>query len=356
MRLTVLYPSARQDAADLLKPALTPVTGLELTWVSTAADSFTADLAEICEDANPVVVMLDQALLSEIKGIARTIWGPVLRRIEAGAGSTVGLIRLDAVMLPPLIQKLRIAQKYECRREALRWVMSWLHVQPPSLPRPTEEHSISLEEILHDIVDMPGQLLLPVAGRQAQRQVARSLAQQLWPYFEYVDILEAPHESPVLRDAELGRMRTEGRGLTILTGTSPATRPQRGSLLVLHGKAIPEQPLNSIQLAAQWLPGIPSGTEGELPFATWELELVLLDLFSSNWLLANKLARRTGSYLRDNHRIAEAIWLYEHFLEQATGQRDTAAAQTCENELYWLRAGGARKQQFLAAGQSAFEF
>lgn len=117
-----------------------------------------------------------------------------------------------------------------------------------------------------------------------------------------------------------------------------------------------EPQVDPIAHAVSLIPLIPTVEGISLPFSTCEFERLLPQLFSRHWSLAERLARRAGSFFRINHRVPEAIWVYETLKWQATLQGQTACATDCESELYWLRAGGARKQALAAATQSGFEF
>ncbi|MCX6612723.1 MAG: hypothetical protein NTW74_17970, partial [Acidobacteria bacterium] len=179
--------------------------------------------------------------------------------------------------------------------------------------------------------------------------------------FESVEHINASHQAIALRDAAVSVVQPQGRTLWILEGyEGPSLElPPNASMLVLNssgGIEIPPQPgtptqIDPIARAAALIPQIPTVEDQPLPFSTYEFEDLLPQLFSRNWLLAERLSRRAGAFFRVNHRVAEAIWLYESLRDHAEAQGHAKCKEDCENELYWLRAAGTRKKQLAQAEQ-----
>lgn len=340
MRLTVVHPANQQAFADRLASLLRPVRDLDVVWVATTSKTFQDDLAEVAEEEDPLVLALDQTLLQGNSAPPRVLWGPLLERLESQGASSFGIVQLSTLSLPPLLRKARVTAS---AREALRWSLQW-RGNPPDATTSVE---IS-EALLEQIVDRQGVVSVPDSPLTAE-QFARALA----PYFEQVQILHIPHQVKALRDAELARIEPAGRTLWILTGAT-AEAPPGASLLALKPEIEPLE--DPIARAAELKPQIPTQAGEPLPFSTYELERLLPLLFPRQWGLAESFARRAGAFFRNNHRVNEAIWLYESLKWQAALQGQTQCVEFCESELYWLRAGGVRKQQLGAADQSSFEF
>jgi hypothetical protein len=361
VRLTLLYPARQEDLARQAAERLAHFRNLDLTLVATEPDTFTEDLDEIADADEPLALFITPSLVQSSK-TARQLWAPLLQRIERGTASQVGLLLLDACPLPPLLAKLKKAEGPLALRILQRWVVEWLTLPRQSFPIPMALSA----DLIDSVIDQPGTIAFACPCQQTQKAAAAAFATAALPLFEHVELLEARHQVPALLDAVLANIKPNGRTLWILDGFNgpEPTLPPGASLIILrneNGQPLPVQSwppnqTNPIAQVAALLPLIPNQPDLPLPCSTFEFETLLPPLFEQNWLLAERFARRIGSFFRLNHRVNEAIWLYTLLQSEALRQGQTNCAKDCEDELFWLRAGGERKQQFLSAGQSIFKF
>lgn len=338
MRISICYPESREDFASALRTRLGFIRQAEFVWVSLTPADFTAEVEAALEDGDPTVLCLDSGLITKP---TRETWQPVLERIEAGGAAQLAVLRLDGIKLPALLDRVRQAAGES--RELTRWVMGWIGVEAE--PVACSVSADMKERLLRELVDQPGTLQLDEAFDFAF----------LRPYFEYTAEIELGHESESLRLAALAEVKPMGRALYILRG-GEAEAPAGASLLVLPKVERHWTNEELIRRAAEVLTRIP--TQEGLAFAvsTRELEALLVRLFATNWALAERLARKAGAFFRLNDRVPEAVWAFETLAGEAAQQGAAACVRHCEEELYWLRAGGERKRQFLTARQTGFEF
>jgi hypothetical protein len=361
VRLTLLYPAEQEDLAKQAAERLSHFRNLDLTLVATEPDTFTEDLDEVAEAEEPLALFITPSLVKSSK-TARQLWAPLLQRIERGTASQVGLLLLDACPLPPLLAKLKTAEGPLALRQLQRWVVEWLTLPRQSFPSPM----VLSADLIASAIDQPGTIAFACPCPQTQKAAASSLANLAAPYFEEVHLLEARHQVAALRDAVLQSINTSGRILWILDGFegNEPNLPTGASLIILrqaNGLPLAPEPMaaeqtNPIGRVATLLPLIPNQPGLPLPCSTFEFETLLPLLFEQNWPLAERFARRIGTFFRLNHRVNEAIWLYTLLQSEALRQGHSTCAKDCEDELFWLRAGGERKQQFLSAGQAIFKF
>jgi len=370
MRLTIFYPESSQEFAGQVKFQLQGIRGLDFTWVETNVASFRSDLEDAAESDDPLIVVLSSGLVAGLGIAPRVLWAPLLKKIEEGDAGGVGLILLDSIATPPLLKKMKWAEGKVSLRAIQQWVMQWLGVEVSSSGwgngLSVGFTSDQRETLLETLVDRQGMAELSCPCIGTQTKAAFEAARLLRPYFESITIREARQEIPALRDAVIAELRPGGRALWILVGYEgpPIQIPADGSLLVIGrntGMLIEGEPgdvtrLDEILRAAALIQMTPTVEGLELPYSTYEFEVLLPELFRRNWLIAERLARKAGSFFRVNHRVAEAIWVYETLKEEAAAQGNSKCVTDCESELYWLRAGGIRKQQFLEAGQGSFNF
>lgn len=335
MQLSVVYPESREDFAGSLRQCLQWHTRIQITWISTTSESFTEDL----DQPGDLILCLDAALLAPLRRPAREIWAPLL---EFAPGSRrIALFSWGSVTYPSLLS--RHPQAAATHRNLLSQIGLWLHSLPAAPPLP---------ELLNPLIDNP--TLIEIDGDDT---LAASLAEAALPWFESVRQLPAHQRAQPLLEAVLAEIIPDGRTLYILTGYSGPlpSLPSGASLLRIFAPA-PAPPANAMQHALQLIPLIPTHPGQPLPFSTFEFEQLLPSLFSTNWAIAERLAQRAGAFFRLNHRVAEALWLYRLFGDAARRHGQPARAADCDSEISWLEAGGARKQQFLHASQSAFDF
>jgi hypothetical protein len=370
MRLTVLYPEGRQSLADQLSLRLARIRGVDLAWISTSPEDFSTNLSEAAESDNPLVLILDATSLETNRLVPRQLWAPLLSRIESGQAASIGLVLLDQFALPPLLRKAKLAESPFTPRSLDAWVIDWLRLENRQKQTGTgldEGLPEDLKaELLRQLVDASAVTQLTCPCIETQIRAANDAARLAWPYFEAVHLLHAPHQVQVLRNAELARIVPSGRCLWIVTGHygEPPPLPPDSSMLLIGAEAgidlrpdnISSALIDPVTRAARLIPQIPTIEEQPLPFSTYELEVLLPELMQQDWALAERLCRKAGAFFRLNHRVEEAIWILELLQQNAQLQGSQTCVQYCESELYWLRAGGTRKQQFLAAGQTRFEF
>lgn len=361
MRLTVLYPGSHESFASEAKLRLGRVRNLDLAWVSTSPSSFQEDLSEAAESEDPLVLILHSSLIEGLRLPPRLLWAPLLSRIEAGRAGSIAVCLLNSISLPPLFKHAKAAQEPHSLRALNQWVLRWLQIEYSSNPMTQLLEPSLRESLFEQLIDNASTTTLSCPCATTRLQVANEFKHLAAPYFESVEQINARHQAIPLRDAAVSVVQPQGRTLWILEGYEgpPLEVPSNASMLVLNssgGIEIPSQPGTTTQMdpiarAAALIPQIPTLEDQPLPFSTFEFEDLLPQLFTRNWLLAERLARRAGAFFRVNHRVAEAIWLYESLRDYAEAQGHTKCREDCENELYWLRAAGSRKKQFAQAEQ-----
>jgi hypothetical protein len=370
MRFTVLYPEGRQSLADQLSVRLSRIRGIDPAWISTAPDDFSDNRTESAEGEDPIVLILDGSSLASNRLVPRVLWAPLLSRIESGQAGSIALILLGNFALPPLLRKAKLAESPFSPRTLDAWVIDWLRLETREPPIGKGLDAGLPEELkanlLRQLVDESSVTHWSCPCIETQLRAGQDAGRLAWPYFENVQLLHAPHQIEVLRHAELAKIAPAGRCLWIVTGHQGEAPPlPSGASMLLIGDSegirfnpdnVATTPTDLIAKAGSLIPQIPNVEGQRLPFSTFELENLLPELCLRHWPLAERLARKAGAFFRLNHRVEEAIWVFELLLENARLQGSQACAQHCESELFWLRAGGARKQQFLTAGQSRFEF
>ncbi|MBM3759915.1 MAG: hypothetical protein FJW36_06670 [Acidobacteria bacterium] len=341
MRLTVVYPSSSEALASLLRTTLSRIAALDLTWIGTDASSYLEDLKEATEDDGALLLVLSNQLI-DAKLPPRLAFKPLLEKIEREETSRIGLIELDSVQLPRLLEKYPITAHDQATRSANNWALHWLG------------HSVAIKQPLCDT-------LAPLVDHSTIVQVealsTSDCLEQLQPYFESIEILEAHQQAEPLIQAQLNRIQPQGRILYIVEGY-PAPLPSvPKDASILHLPHITAPPVADVTThAAKLIPQIPNVEGQPLPFSTYHLEHSLPILFEQNWPLAERLARRAGSFFRMNHRVLEALWLYETLHRAALASGQTTCAEFAANELDWLRAGGKSKQKLSQATQGSLFF
>ncbi len=338
MRLTVMLPDGVEPPDAF---ALFPC--LDITWIPTSASDFTTNLEELAESGGPSIVILTAGLLPNKP--AREVWRPVLEQLEEAGTLSLAIHAPEGIALPPLLTKRRAAN-------LARAIVQWLApcAPPPAPPAWWTDALLSL-------ASQSCTLTAAADGPATHREAARVIALQLRPYFEDVVIVDVPHESEVLRQVELSRITPGKRTLYIVTSNPGPTTPCPPQCSILSISDAGEVELDvppctaTIDAQSQTLKWLANPA-----FATYELEQALHELFATNWHLAERLARKAGSHFRNENRVPEAIWVFELLKDQATTANLAATIQHCEDELYWLRAGGVRKQQLFEADQTRFSF
>ncbi len=373
MRITFLYPEDREDFAQKALARLARLSEVDVATVAIGRGNLPQDLRDACEGGEPIVLALSSDLISHETGSVRELWAPLLRRVEASGAQNIGIILVDEVVLPPLLLRARRTQAKDSLRALESWAIAWsLPNRETSGPVPHPVDGMDedlLELLLQRLVDESASLKLSCSCACTRTRYAADFALCAEPYFEAVQSLYVPHRVAALRDAVVKQIAAAGRTLWILDGYEGPLpdRPEFASILVLGetgGIAIPAAGLEAVAMdmdevlerSLQLLPLIPNVAGIELPFSTFELEELLPALFENHWILAERLARKAGVFFRVNHRVEEAIWLYEELKRQAEQHGQAACVEDCDNELYWLRAGGNRKVQGLHAEQGSFEF
>ncbi len=353
MRVTVLYPGSHEPYASELKLRLGRIRNLDLSWVSTEPSSFQQDLSEVADSEDPLLLVLHSSLIEGSKLPPRLLWGPLLSRIEAGGAGLTGVSLLTSVALPALLKQAKVAEEPNSLRAINQWVLRWLQIEYASSPSEQSLAADLRESLFEQLIDNASTATISCLCAAARRRIAVEFKQLASPFFEAVHLIDARHQVIPLRDAAVSEIQPQGRALWILDGYEGPTvdRPPDSSILILTSSGIADSPVDSIARAAALISQIPTVEGHPLPFSTYEFEELLPLLFTCNWLLAERLARRAGAFFRVNHRVAEAIWLYESLRNQAEMQGQEKCRQDCENELYWLRAAGTRKKQLSQAVQ-----
>jgi hypothetical protein len=335
MQVSILYPQSREGFAADLRLNLRWHTGLEITWIATTPESFTED----CDQPGDLILCLEPALLAPLKHPPRVIWAPLLESIPSPRRLAIFL--WGDVKLPSLLN--RYLQSTATVRSLRHCLGLWQHSLTSSPP---------LDPLLDPLIDSPG--LIDIDG---DLSLAPALAAAAQPWFEQVTLLDAHHSVQPLLAAVLSRIVPAGRCLYLLTGYSgPLDSPPAGASLLRIHAAAPAAPTNPVARALELIPLIPTHPDLPLPFSTFEFEQLLPGLFTTHWPIAERLAQRAGAFFRLNHRVPEAIWLYQLFAAQARRMGHSDRALECDSELSWLEAGGHRKQQLLHASQTTFDF
>lgn len=361
MRVTVVYPGSHEAYAAETKLRLGRIRNLDLSWVSTEPSTFQQDLSEATDSEDPLILILHSSLIEGLKLPARLLWAPLLRRIEAGGAGSIAVCLLNSIALPPLFKQAKVAEEPHALRALNQWVLRWLQIEYSSAPSKYGLASDVSESLFAQLIDNASSVTISCPCAYTQLRAAEEFKQLASPFFEAVQLIDTRHQVLPLRDAAVSGIQPQGRTLWILNGYEgpPIDRPEAASILIVNSSGgieiAPEpaspSPLDPIARAATLIPQIPTVEDQPLPFSTYEFEELLPLLFTSNWLLAERLARRAGAFFRVNHRVEEAIWLYESLRSQAEIQGHANCRQDCENELYWLRAAGTRKKQFSQAEQ-----
>ncbi|MFO0283342.1 MAG: hypothetical protein ACK532_15645 [Acidobacteriota bacterium] len=335
MQVSILYPQSREDFAVALRRHLHWHQSLEITWIATTPESFTED----CDQPGDLLLCLDAALLAPLNRPPREIWSPLLEQIHTSRRAA--FFTWDELKLPTLLQ--RYPQSPATVR-ALRLCLGlWQHSLTAAPPLPS---------LLDPTIDSPGDFDIEV-----DLSLAPALSAAAQPWFEQVTVLEAHHSVEALLTAVLSNIVPAGRCLYLGTGYSgPLDSPPAGASLIRIRCAAPAPPANPAARALELIPLIPAHPDLPLPFSTFEFEQLLPGLFHTHWPIAERLAQRAGAFFRFNHRVPEAIWLYGLFAAAARHMGHTGRALDCDSELSWLEAGGVRKQQFLEASQTTFDF
>lgn len=363
MRITFLYPASHESYAAEARLRLGRIRNIDIAWISTEPSTFQDDLEEAAESEDPLVLILHSSLTEKLKLPPRTLWAPLLAKIEAGGAGFIGVCLLNKVNLPALFKQAKVAEEPHSLRALNQWVLRWLQIEYIGGASKTTLDDGLQEDLFAQLIDQAATSTLSCTCASTRLQIAQDFKQIAAPYFEAVHLIDARHQVLALRDAVVSEIQPQGRALWILNGYEgpPLDRPEAASILILNGSggtqipqsADPAPTIDPIARAATLIPQIPTVEDQPLPFSTYELEDLLPQLFTRNWMLAERLARRAGAFFRVNHRVAEAIWLYESLRDQAEIQGHANCRQDCENELYWLRAAGPRKKQFAQAEQAS---
>lgn len=373
MRLSFLYSEDQDDFAQKALARLARLSNVDVATVAIGHRNLRQELQDSCDGDGRLVLALSKELPTHQSASAREIWAPLLLRVEAGQAKTFGIVLLDDLMLPPLLQRAPWARGQVGLRAIEAWAIAWSNPNRET-GAPSEQledgmaHGL-LELLLERVVDESASLQLSCTCANTRTRFAAEFALRAGQYFETVQILYVPHRVAVLRDSVVAQITPAGRALWILDGYEGPMpeRPKDASILILGeagGIAIPaakavagEKDIAEVlDRSLQLIALIPNVAAIELPFSTFELEELLPRLFEKHWTLAERLARKAGVFFRVNHRVAEAIWLYEELKQQAEQQGKPSCVQDCDNELYWLRAGGNRKLHISEADQGSFEF
>jgi hypothetical protein len=363
MRITVLYPASHESYAAEAKLRLARIRNLDIAWLSTDPATFQDDLEEAAESEDPLVLVLHSSLIDKLKLPPRTLWAPLLAKIEAGGAGFIGVCLLNAVNLPPLFKQAKVAQDPHSLRALNQWVLRWMQIEYAGGASKANLGDDLREDLFTQLIDQEATTTLSCTCASTRLQIAQDFKLLAAPHFEAVHLIDTRHQVLALRDTAVAEIQPQGRTLWILNGYEgpPLDRPEAASILILNssgGRQIPASAdpaptIDPIARAATLIPQIPTVEDQPLPFSTYEFEDLLPQLFTRNWMLAERLARRAGAFFRVNHRVSEAIWLYESLRDQAELQGHANCRQDCENELYWLRAAGPRKKQLAQAEQGS---
>lgn len=373
MRLTFLYPEEQEEFAQKALKRLARLSQIDVATVAIGSGNLRQELLDNSDGDEPLVLLLSRDLVAQERGVARELWAPLLRRVEAGASQSFGILLLDDLVLAPLLQRSRWARGSLGLRALESWAISWSGPQNErKATDPQITHGMDaglLELMLECLVDESACLKLSCPCARTRTLYASGFAALAGRYFEAVHTLFVPHRVAAFRDEILARIADEGRALWILDGYEGPmpVRPESASILVLGesgGIAIPAiemerdtiDPAGMVDRSLELIALIPNTAGIELPFSTFEFEEILPQLFEQHWVLAERLARKAGVFFRVNFRVGEALWIYEELQKQAELQGKASCVQDCDNELYWLRAGGNRNLPVSPADQGSFEF
>ncbi|WP_031500318.1 hypothetical protein [Bryobacter aggregatus] len=361
-----LFYSAAQDAAALaIRTRLNRLTDLQVAHIGVTRESFLEDLADACSSGDALIVLLSQDILPE-GGSPREVYAPLLERIESHAPTAI--VTLNSLPLPPLLAKSKRADWATSPVAALRQIEAWSIAWRPRLPEPeiarpqvpVEVDAGLLEALFARLIDNTENFAVSHPSPAVRTQFGQHFATLARPHFEAVHWVEAPHQVAALRDGALKAIVPGGRALWIVNGYDgdPILPPAQSSILSLRTHGAVGLPDLEIEETAPLDPyamlrATPSHEGETLPFCTFEFERSLPELFQVHWSLGERVARKAGSFFRVNHRVAEAIWLYELLLAEASARGHAQCVADCENELYWLRAGGERKVQLMQASQAS---
>ena len=373
MRLSFLYPENQENFAQQAIARLGRLSNVDVSIVAIAHANLRQELQDSCDGDELLVLALSKELLAQQSASARELWAPLLLRVETGRAKTFGIILLDDLVLPPLLQRALWAHEHFALRALEAWVIAW-SIPHPETAGTQAQLEDNLDEGLHELllrclVDESASLLLSCTCANTRTRCATEFALRAGQYFEAVKILYVPHRVAVLRDGVMAQIAPAGRTLWILNGYEGPLpeRPEDASILILGatgGIVIPATAAQGVEKsmsgvlgrALQLIALIPNVAGVELPFSTFELEELLPWLYENHWILAERLARKAGVFFRVNRRAAEAIWLYEELKQQAEQQGKASCVVDCDNELYWLRAGGSRKLLVCGTAQGSLDF
>jgi hypothetical protein len=364
MQIQLVFTTQQQAIADAVLERWSWFHGIGHISVPTTAEDFQQELASAAEDEeSSLVVIVDAQTLSQSKASPRVFWAPLLTRVENGGARKLGIIAPDTVALPPLLRTARVATPAEAPRKAQRWAAEWLGARKGASGLTEPDFT---DQLIAAVVDAPATICIACPEVAAQAVLARQIAGSLAPWFERTQVIDVGHKAKPLRDAAVEQIIPAGRVLWVIkradsldfaapAGASIVRIGNHGSIAAPADLALPT-PLDPISRAVELIASIPNADGDPLPCDTAELEELLTRLFAANWQLGERLARKAGAYFRLANRASEAIWAFETLKWQATIQGNIACLQACDDELYWLKAGGARKHQLKAATQGAFEF
>lgn len=364
MQVQVVFTSQQQAIADAVLERWNWFCGLRHIAVPTTAEDFQEELSSAAEDAdNCLVVIVDAQTLTQTKASPRVFWAPLLKRVEDGGARKLGIIAPETVTLPPLLRSARLAPPADAARKAQQWAAEWLGARKG----PTELADASFANQLIDaVVDSPAEVAVACPDPAIQVVLGNQIASSLGVYFERTHVIDVGHKARPLRDAVMEQIVPMGRALWVIRRADHFDlAPPAGASIIRLGTSgsisapadlVAPAAVAPVSRAVELIANIPNAEGEPLPCDTAELEDLLTRLFASNWQLGERLARKAGAFFRLQNRVSEAIWAFETLKWQATIQGNMACLQACDDELYWLKAGGARKHQLKAASQGAFEF
>ena len=344
MNFALFYPADQEQAALQIRARLSRISSLQLTTIEATPESYAEDLIDACSADGPLILLLSPDLIPKGQP-ARATHSPLLKRIETRAPTAI--LTIGDIQLPPLLAKHLIAPWTPA---ALRPIEAWALARLPHqldllAPIPLSPQDPQLiESLMVQLIDNADTVEL------SHPLDAHQFAALAGLHFEAIHIFDAHHQSTVLLRVVIALTQPPGRVLWILNGyTGPTIEaPIHASILILPN-AEPAAPLDPWTLLRE----IPNKEGEPLPFSTHEFERTLPALFESDWPLAERIARKAGTFFKVNNRVAEAIWLYE-LLGHASQSKECTAL--CEYELSWLRAGGDHKALLLEASQTSFNF
>ena len=344
MNFSLFHHASEEQEALQIRARLSRISSLQLTSIEATRESYAEDLDDACSADGPLILLLSPDLIPNGQP-ARATYSPLLKRIETRAPTAI--LTIGDIHLPPLLAKHLIAPWTPA---ALRPIEAWALARLPHqldllapIPLSLQDPQLIESLMVHLIDDASTYELSHPLDADQFAALARS-------HFEAIHILDAHHQSTTLIGAVIARVQPPGRVLWILNGyTGPSIDvPVHASILILPNAEL-AAPLDPWTLLRE----IPNKEGEPLPFSTHEFERTLPALFESNWPLAERIARKAGSFFKVNNRVAEAIWLYD-LLSHASQSSECTAL--CEYELSWLRAGGDHRALLLDARQTSFNF